>query len=182
MCYFSVHSVRAVKIYLPGSCPVNILIQTHDRPAFMALAERLMLYFWKTYFWQKSGSLRSCWIKLTGRKPQLEKKNNGCKEEIKAYHSLAKFCYILKATVKSHPICGHIWTSAWSDFCRQFTHFWVFLHTCVLSQFSTPQNTTYRRRKARFWNTKKAAFVVYFNFDGSPKIPSFNFLRKSLLC
>ena len=39
MCYFSVQSVRAVKIYFTGSCPVNILIQTHDRPAFMALAE-----------------------------------------------------------------------------------------------------------------------------------------------
>lgn len=52
------------------------------------------------------------------------------------------------------------------------------LHT-VLSQFSTPQNTTYRK-KARFWNTKKIASVVYFN--GSAKMPSFNFLRKSLLC
>lgn len=30
MYYFSVHSVRPAKIYFPGSCPVNILIQTHD--------------------------------------------------------------------------------------------------------------------------------------------------------
>lgn len=53
------------------------------------------------------------------------------------------------------------------------------LLACVLSLFSTPQSTTYRR-KSRLWNSKKrAAFVVYFN--GSAKIPSFNFLRKSLL-
>lgn len=43
-CYFSVLNVKAVKIYFPGSCPVNILIHICDRSAFMAVAERLKYF------------------------------------------------------------------------------------------------------------------------------------------
>lgn len=80
--YFSVHNVKAVKIYFPGSCPVNILIHTHDRQAFMAVAERLKLYFSKKYIsCKKSGSPRSCCIKLTEKKTFLGKKRNVKKEK-----------------------------------------------------------------------------------------------------
>lgn len=77
MCYFPVDSVKAVKIYFLGSCPVNILIQTHDRAAFMALANTPVLYYSKMYFWQKK---RYPWKLLDkiqfGHKPQLGKNNN----------------------------------------------------------------------------------------------------------
>lgn len=104
--YFSVHNVKAVKIYFPGSRPVNILIHIHDRQAFMAVAERLKLYFSKKYIsCEKSGSPRSCCIKLTEK--NISRKKKECKEGKTACHSLVKFCYILKVTFKSHPIYGH---------------------------------------------------------------------------
>lgn len=90
------------------------------------------------------------------------------------HYSLAKFCNILKVKLKSPYL--------WPLFEQELEVIFVeSLLACVLSQFSTPQSTTLQKKiKALKQQKTLPAFLVYFNFDGSAKMPSFNFLRKSL--